>query len=332
MRDYSKVSPRFWTGDTGRQIRTLGPEAQVIAFYLFTCPSANMLGLYYLALPTLCHETGSSLEGALKALRSLENIGFAYYDQESEHVYLPNMAREQIGESLKEKDNRAIAVRRELESLRKTPFFNDFVTRYRDAYHLQDIQLNKPLASPSEAPSKGLQRIFKEVATPLRSQEQEQEHEQAQEQESQENIVEFGSGQDLTLDLQGATPPPNPKAERRAAAERIFDHWRKTHEHDRAKIDDRRVKLIYRALDAGYTEADLCQAITGYLNSPHHMGENDRNTKYDSIELMLRGPKYIDQGLKFYAEPPRTERSKLMRRNIAATADWKPPELRHAAK
>ncbi len=170
MRDYSKVSPRFWTGDTGKQIRKLGRDCQVIAFYLFTCPSANMLGLYYLAMPTLCHETASPFKGALKALRSLQEAKFAYYDLPSEHVYVPNMAREQIGDRLKRKDNRHVAVVRELEQLRKTPFFNDFVARYREPFELYDIQIEPISGSPFEAPSK-----------PLRSQEQEQEQEQNRE-------------------------------------------------------------------------------------------------------------------------------------------------------
>lgn len=181
MRDYSKVSPRFWTGETGRAIRKLGAECQVVAFYLFTGPSANMLGLYYLPMPTLCHETGRPLKGALKALRSLRETNFAYYDHPSEQVYLPNMAREQIGERLKRKDNRHIAVVKELHQLRKTPFFNDFLEKYRDAYELQDIAIEPNLLSPLEAPWK-----------PLRSQEQDQKQEQKQEQE-QEGSAE-GSG------------------------------------------------------------------------------------------------------------------------------------------
>lgn len=48
MRDYAKVSPRFWLGETGRELRKAGAEAQVVAFYLMTSPHANMLGLYYL--------------------------------------------------------------------------------------------------------------------------------------------------------------------------------------------------------------------------------------------------------------------------------------------
>ena len=59
MRDYAIVSPRFWIGTTGRELRRLGPEVQVVALYLLTAPHSNMIGLYYLPIPTLCHETGA---------------------------------------------------------------------------------------------------------------------------------------------------------------------------------------------------------------------------------------------------------------------------------
>lgn len=81
-----------------------------------------------------------------------------------------------------------------------------------------------------------------------------------------------------------------------------------------------------------YSEAALCQAITGYLNSPHHMGQNDRATVFDDIELFLRDAKHIDAGIKFHAQPPRADQSALTRRNVAAVADWQPPELRNANK
>jgi hypothetical protein len=169
VRDYSKVSPRFWTGETGRELRKLGKQTQVIAFYLFTCPSANMLGLYYLAMPTLCHETGSPLQGAMKALRSLKEVNFAYYDLPSEQVYVPNMAREQIGERLERRDNRHKAVLNELQRLRKTPFFNDFLSRYRTPFELQDVEIEPALVSPFGGPTE-----------PLRSQNQNQEQKQEQ--------------------------------------------------------------------------------------------------------------------------------------------------------
>lgn len=113
------------------------------------------------------------------------------------------------------------------------------------------------------------------------------------------------------------------------AVERVFDHWRTTHQHPQAKLDEKRRRLIRAALKT-YSEADLCQAITGYRNSPHHMGQNDRSTVYDAIELMLRDAKHIDAGLRFARDPPRTDLSSLTRRNVAAVENWVPPELRAA--
>jgi hypothetical protein len=109
----------------------------------------------------------------------------------------------------------------------------------------------------------------------------------------------------------------------------VFDHWRQEHQHPRAQLDPKRRKAILHALKH-YSEADVCQAVSGYLNSPHHMGENDRNTKFDDIELFLRDAKHIDQGLKLYAEPPRTGLSEKSRRIVSQTEDWVPPEERHA--
>jgi len=112
------------------------------------------------------------------------------------------------------------------------------------------------------------------------------------------------------------------------AVQRVFDHWRQVHGHDRAMLDAKRRRLIRDALKL-YGEADLCLSISGYLNSTHHMGQNDRNTRYDSIELLLKDAKHIDAGLRFHAQPPDSH-SRLTRANIDRTSDWLPPELREA--
>jgi hypothetical protein len=123
--------------------------------------------------------------------------------------------------------------------------------------------------------------------------------------------------------------PLSGEAPDREVVQRVFDHWRSVHNHPAAKLDAKRRKLIRDALKA-YPEADLCQAISGYKNSPHHMGQNDRSTVYDAIELLLRDAKHIDAGLRFYRDPPRTDLSKLTRANVDRTANWRPPELRDA--
>lgn len=113
--------------------------------------------------------------------------------------------------------------------------------------------------------------------------------------------------------------------------DRVFDHWREVHGHTRAVLDAKRRKLIRAALDR-HSEADLCQAISGYKLSPHHMGQNDHATVYDDIDVMIRDSKHVEAGLKFYAQPPRTDLSSKTRANVAAIADWQPPELRNAGQ
>jgi hypothetical protein len=163
VREYSKVSPHYWSGRTGREFRG-NRDAQVVSFYLMTCHSANMIGLYYMPLPTLLHEIGIPLQGARKALQRVSEADFAYYDDPTEYVWVPGMAREQIGLSLDIKDHRHKGVLNELEKHRKSPFFNNFIEKYSEVYHLNGIEKSVTHRSPLKAPSK-----------PLRSQEQEQE-------------------------------------------------------------------------------------------------------------------------------------------------------------
>ncbi len=180
MRDYAKIAPQFWTGKTGKAIRQivqedelLGLRCRVLAAYLLSSPNANMIGLYYLPIPTMAHETGIPLEGASKALRRLSegDIGFCSYDEESEFVWIPKMARFQIAETLKEKDNNVAHVKKLLEQAHHTQYVDAFLTRYGEKYNLG----NK---CDSEAPS-----------DPLRSQEQDQEVEVDLEQESRSGKI-----------------------------------------------------------------------------------------------------------------------------------------------
>ncbi|EEY0209529.1 DNA-binding protein [Escherichia coli] len=173
MRDYAKVSPRFWLGETGRELRKAGAEAQVVAFYLMTSPHANMLGLYYLPVLYLAHETGLGLEGASKGLKRAVEAGFCSYDHDAEMVWVHEMAAWQVGETLKPGDNRCAGVRNEYASLPENAFLSVFYDRYKTDFHL-DVRRNN-----SRNSVRGFEGAFKG----LRSQEQEQEQEKEQEQD-----------------------------------------------------------------------------------------------------------------------------------------------------
>lgn len=171
MREYSKISPRFWTGDTGRAIRALGDDAMIVAWYLMSAPGSNMIGLYYLALPTLAHETGRTLEGASKALASLAGIDFAHYDPAREVVWVTNMAGHQIGETLMARDHQHKGVLAQLREHAKCPLSLQFWEKYSGPFNL-------PESSRPQAPSKPLPSPL--LAPPSQEQEKEQEKEQEQ--------------------------------------------------------------------------------------------------------------------------------------------------------
>lgn len=102
-----------------------------------------------------------------------------------------------------------------------------------------------------------------------------------------------------------ASAGSNEKPKIKTEAEFIFEHWATTLKHPRAKIDDKRKKLITKALKLGYTRDDLVKAITGCSLSPFHMGENDNGQVYDGLDLILRDGSKIDNFISIYHNPPR---------------------------
>lgn len=169
MREYSKISPKFWIGETGKAIKKQGMEAQIVAMYLLTSPHANMLGLYYCPVVFISHETGLTFEGASKGLKRAKQAGFCMYDDETEMVWVMEMAAYQIADHLSPNDNRVKGVNTEYQNLPENPFLSLFYEKYKDAFCLSEC---RDSVVNTEAPSK-----------PLLSQEQEQEQEQKQEQE-----------------------------------------------------------------------------------------------------------------------------------------------------
>jgi hypothetical protein len=76
-------------------------------------------------------------------------------------------------------------------------------------------------------------------------------------------------------------------------APEIFAFWQKVMDSPKSALDAKRKTLIAVALK-NYSPADICKAIRGCSKSPHNMGKNDRNTKYNGLNLILRDAEHID--------------------------------------
>lgn len=165
MRDYSKISGKFWTGATGKLLRG-EPEAQLVALYLMTSPHSNMIGVFTLPVAYIAYETGLPFEGASKGLERCIEVAFCTYDYVSESVFVHEMAAHQIGEGLKAGDKRMVGVRKQFDQLAAGVVKSAFHARYNAEYGLANLAAKSQLI---EGPS-----------IPLRSQEQEQEQEKEQ--------------------------------------------------------------------------------------------------------------------------------------------------------
>lgn len=81
----------------------------------------------------------------------------------------------------------------------------------------------------------------------------------------------------------------------------VFEHW-KARVSPKARLDPKRQKLIKARLEH-YQSEDLKRAIDGYVSSPFHQGQNDRQQKYLGLELMLRDSEHVEAGWRLLEGP-----------------------------
>jgi hypothetical protein len=130
--------------------------------YLMTNNHANMIGVYHCPILYIAHETGSPFEGATKGLQRLIEGGFCTYDQDSEMVWVHEMAKFQIGGALSEKDLRVKGIQKIFDALPENTIKSAFYERYKEDYRLKYEPKTppktqapcKPLTSPLQAPTK----------------------------------------------------------------------------------------------------------------------------------------------------------------------------------
>jgi uncharacterized phage protein (TIGR02220 family) len=149
MREFAKVPPQFWFNANER--KKLGCHAQLVAIYLLTSPHANMIGVYYLPVNFIAHETGMTMEEASKGLRGLIETQFCSYDDHSEFVWVHDMGFTQICTQLKPADNRVKAIQKMYLDLPKVSFLKAFYDKYVNVFLLKNrSECSQKLEAPSD--------------------------------------------------------------------------------------------------------------------------------------------------------------------------------------
>lgn len=305
MRDYAKISPLFWTRGSGKKLRGK-PNAQVVAFYLVTCPASNMIGIYYQPLVTIAHETGLSIDDTRIALGECALADFAHYDEDAEMVWVPNMASYQIGDELKPGDKRRGAVLAELGRVEGHRFADEFLIAYGTGYGIEGASKGhrrpfEGIVMEQEAPSKGLH-------DPREEQEQEQEQDptgsaspvpvtdrqllalESQEQakrakpESAE-LVSYFAQQWAALHSGDGRPPDLTKTDRMQASQLVKKHGL---EACRGYVDRYLDDPDPWLADKGHPLAHLASRINGYRAKPPASKAPPRRDSEDLGEMAKR--------------------------------------------
>lgn len=155
MREYAKIEPKAWHGQTMKALRK-SPEGLIVSLYLMSSPSSNMLGLYAQPILYMAYETGLGEEGAWKGLEACIAADFCSYDTPSEMVWVHEMAKYQIAPSLKATDLRCKGIQKDYQALPNNPFLGPFFDRYADDFHLPVRREFQPVAEgATQAPYQG---------------------------------------------------------------------------------------------------------------------------------------------------------------------------------
>lgn len=174
MRTFSKLKSTFYTGSTGRALRTIKPpgeakDAVLVAGYLVSGPTANQYGLYQLDLETVALHLPCTLAEVRRALEQLELQEFSVYDDDTRWVWVINMAAQQHDVPLRPHDNLVKASKRWYSTLPNNPFLGPFYDRYHTDLRLDYAGERDPAVDRRafQAPSKGLYRPL--ISSPSQS-------------------------------------------------------------------------------------------------------------------------------------------------------------------
>jgi len=103
-------------------------------------------------------------------------------------------------------------------------------------------------------------------------------------------------GEERRLDVSKASPSQAAGAASGGEDRNVNDvvaHY--VRQHPRAKPGAKARKSVRARLAEGYSANDLMEAIDGCHRSPHHCGENDRGTKYQTLGLIMRDSDHVQQ-------------------------------------
>ena len=241
------------------KVRGLDVDGKLLFAYLIANPHSHVSGLYWCPPHYMAHELGLPLKRVEKALGALAESGLVAFDPEREVVWVVSMAGKQAYAP-----NVWKSCASHVATLHGSPLIEGWIERYKDR--------TDAIANLSAMYTEPIQEVPQGTYT-------------------QSLSVPVPDPDTDTQSLSVPVPLPEPVG---GVPRKVFDVWVGTMGRKGARLTAKRVKLIKARLKEGYSEQDLIDAVVGCSKSPFHMGENARNTRYDSLELIARDGDHVE--------------------------------------
>ena len=153
MKSFTKFYSDFWINPDNTALMQLGTDAKLMAIYLQGNAHNNMLGVYYLPLLYAASDLKQSVKKVRSTLEKLCNLSYCQYDEQTQYIWVCNMALEQLGEEIDAKDNRIKAMQTIWNSLpQQISFLLQVYAKYHRIFNLKSRYLEYSTIN-SNAPS-----------------------------------------------------------------------------------------------------------------------------------------------------------------------------------
>jgi len=123
---YAKVLASEWGSKISPLLKKHGNDVVLFWYYLRSGPHRKMSGIFSLPAAYVAHDLGVDLARVEELIDILEAEGVLTYDHETEEVYVYDMVKSQVSESLKPLDKRAIHIEKQIDNVRSGRIVNAF--------------------------------------------------------------------------------------------------------------------------------------------------------------------------------------------------------------
>lgn len=140
MKTFSKAFGSFWTGATGKRLTGYGPYPKLLAWYFLTSPAAlaaDNYGLFHVERATIERHLECDRAALFDAVAVLAEHQFAFWDSDSEWVWVREAAAWQYGTPLLPKDYVCTNARKWYRQLPRNPWLGYWFDRYLTDLNLQ---------------------------------------------------------------------------------------------------------------------------------------------------------------------------------------------------